>query len=517
MNAWEKFLSVIKRGLTESGILNEDGNLANPVARVIAFSQLFGKIYDALQSLNIGARYMGSDGYVYIDWDKYLSLMDVYYDDDSALFALCTRSGKLFRLPVTVSGDDITLGDPVEIPLTGRSVPTSIRVFRGPDGKRRWLAVAGSSVLNRVGEIDSTKLFDSFIAYAERTGEYPVLCFYHKYGVIRFGVADFVARDQFLYLASGPFDDNDISQSAADGLERAEQGEWGNSIGYTPTTEPELMRVAGVNIPVYNEGVNHEISIVLEREAAAHFTSIRTGEVNRSMDKATRDKLAKLVGPELADQQAALDDETNRAITQSGMVARGSGSQLHEAAQTTEPPATTTPDAREHTHQNTAPLAATLGNSTIAQDTPATQSAPAEGQARAEDVPQSFEMPEELFGALVDAIVGSEAFQTIAQGFNTLNENYAALTPRLEQIENGQRTAQQALETRLSSLEQDDETRRQEWLADLPAPRTVLTLRPRESRAVELGADGKPAAPDSTVIANQTIDALKAKRAPQHA
>lgn len=479
-----------------------------PVARVSAMSQLVGAIYDALRDLNRAAQYIGDDGYAYTDWNEYLSPMDIYYDDDGSLFLLCTKMGKLFRTPVTVSTatseDDgaielVTLGTPIEIPLSGRSVTTSVKVIRTADGKRRWLARAASSVLNRIGEIDSTALFDSFIAHAESTKQFPILSFYHKAGVIRFGIADFLARDEYLYIATGIFDDTPTAQAAADGLERATE-EWGTSIGYLPTSEPELLRVANANIPVYTTGINTEISIVLEREAAAHFTAISTREVQRLMDKATRDKLALLVGEGNADALAAQDDETNRAIATSGMIAR------------TETPAAEATPA-------TVISAATAPAETIAAQTPVTETpAAVETQARADGTPTVLELPDEMFGALVDAIVAHPAIQQIAGGVTTLTQNFEQWTPRLTALETSAAEARSATETRLAALETDDQTKRAEWLADLPAvPTTRLVLRPREARAVELDANGTPVAPDSTQIASGTLAKFNSKKATQHA
>lgn len=490
MNAWDKFLDIVKRGLVEVGLLTSDGNLPMPKNRVIAASQLFSKVYGLLDEMNLAARKIGADGYAYVDWDIYLRPMDVYYDDDGALFVLCARGGKLFRIPVNVSGEEVSLDEPVEIPLNGRSIESNIRVIRTADGKRRWLSVAASSVLNRVGEIDSTALFDSFITYAEQSRAFPTLSFYHKDHLIRFGVADFLARDGYLYIATGDFDETPVGQALADGLERSTD-EWGTSIGYLPTSEPELLRVGDVNIPVYNAGINTEISIVLERDAAAHFTNIRTEEVLRYMDKSTRDKLAGLVGPELADQLAAQDDETNRAIDANNLIARAGDTA----------PATAAPAA-------SAPVATAAPVPTAPTEAPAV----AETTTRETEAPaaQSIEIPEEMYDALAESFVGNPAIQTLMQTVNTMNETLAQLAPRVGALETN-------TETRLAALELDEQTRTQTVLDDLPATRTIVTVRPRNARAVELDEHGQAAAPDSTVIANSTLEKINAKRGQQHA
>lgn len=493
MNRISKLWEGIRRVFAEAGF----AEAAAAVQRTMAMSVLMGKVYDALRVVNKDAYKIGSDGYAYTDWDTYLSWMDLYYDDSGALFVLCTRGGKLFRIPVTISGDDVTLGDPVEIPLTGRSVRSTFRVMRTPEGKRRWLATAASSVLNRVGEIDSTALFDSFIAYAERTGEYPVLCFYHEFGVIRFGVADFLARDEYLYIASGEFDETELARAAADGLERSTE-DWGTSIGFFPTSEPELMEVGGAQIPVYTEGVNHEISVVLEREAAAHFTSISTQEVNRIMDKSTRDKLAKLVGDELADAQAAADEETNRAITASGMIARENAP----------------------TDAVTVPASESISVATMpAGDANATTAAPAivsaELQTR-ETAPAVVELSDEDFGALAELLAQKlqPQFEAQTQTLTELGARVGALEAGVAEVRTAQLDAQTTLETRVGALEQDERTKKTEWLADLPTQRKVITLRPRDARA-PVDGNGQPVEPASSQIAANTLSGMKTVARPQ--
>lgn len=490
MNPWDQLIEIIKRGLVEVGLMSKDGKPVANIARVISSQQLFGKVREALRELNMGARYIGEDGYVYIDWDKYLSDIDVYYDDDGSLFLLCTRQGKLYRLPINVNGDEISLGEPIEIPLTGRAVQSRFTVVRDTQGNLRWYAIAASSVLNRVGEIDSRELFDSFIAHVQRTGEYPILSFYHMPDQIRFGVADFLAREDNLYLASGVFDENEVARAAAAGLEKSED-EWGTSIGFFVTCEPTLLRVNGVNIPVYTQGINSEISIVLEREAAAHFTSIGTREVERSMRKDVYDRLVALVGKERADLLAAQADETNRAIDLAGMVTR-EGSAADATAQ---------------------PVVAAAGAAPSIQaataDAPATQ--PTATQERDAAAPQEFEIPEEFFNGLVEALLASPSFAGITSGIAQANASLAALAPRVESLEQSQRTAQTRIEERLAALELDDETRHAEWVADLPQQPRVITLRPREARAVELNSDGTPAEPASVGIANNTLAGMKSK------
>lgn len=202
-------------------------------------------------------------------------------------------------------------------------LPTQTRSFtitRDAQGVPRWLMIAASAVVNKVGAIDSTTLFDNFIRHAAETSEYPVLDFFHEGARVRFGVADWLKRDGALYLASGGFDDTDLARAAIAGLE-AQADYWGASIAYRVTQEP-LMLISEGQIPVYTDGVNNFISIVPKRLAANLFTATLVAEEVNRMNKAAYEELVKLVGEERAKQFESQVDDANRTITETGMVTR---------------------------------------------------------------------------------------------------------------------------------------------------------------------------------------------------
>ena len=196
---------------------------------------------------------------------------------------------------------------------------SSLVVTRQADGRARWLLIAASAVINKVGAIDSTMLFDNFIKHARETGEYPALDFLHQEDNVRLGSADWLARDRALYLASGVFDDTDLGRGALAGIE-ANPEYWGASISYRVTQPPLLMQGEGM-IPVYTDGVNNYISIVPRRMAANLFTTASIAEEVR-MEKRDFDELVRLVGAPAAQRFADEADGANRTITDAGMVVR---------------------------------------------------------------------------------------------------------------------------------------------------------------------------------------------------
>ena len=244
---------------------------------------------------------------------------DIYTSADGSMSVLFSMAGKLYRAPIMMSGTNAILGTLVEFEMPPMAT-RSIQIMRQADGTSRWLAVAAASVLNRVGEIDSRTLFDSFTANVATNG-YPQLRFYHDARLVM-GQADWVARDDNLYLASGTLADNVLGQAFAE-ASTAGRGKWGCSIGFMPTKPAEMVEIArDVQVPVYVAGVNTEISVLPEEMAASWFTTIGL-EVTRAMDEAKRKALIALIGDETRAMEFITSiDATNRSISEAGLVTR---------------------------------------------------------------------------------------------------------------------------------------------------------------------------------------------------
>ena len=258
-------------------------------------------------------------------------LMDLYIDGEG-IFAVASREGKLYRMECNISdAGDITMGEPqqVMIEFTPTETRTSIKVMRTADNKWRWYAIASVSVLNRSGEIDSRALYDSMIAHAEETGEYPEFVFYHLGEKFRFGQADYLGRDGYLYINSGLFDDTEIAGYAARSIER-DGDYWGISIGFIPKQPPTMFEVAdGISIPVYEVGRQVEVSLLPEKDAASWGTNIgtvsRSYKVNEKVKKAMKRLLTNADGTineDLLEQFVEEADTRNRAVEEEGMIAR---------------------------------------------------------------------------------------------------------------------------------------------------------------------------------------------------
>jgi hypothetical protein len=373
-------------------------------------------------------------------------LNDVYADEDTGdLFAIITSQGKLYKAAITLGADNATVGEWVECKLdfpTLRTIKT--RLIHQADGKVRWLSIACSSVLNRMGEIDSRALFQSFLDNIERTGEYPVRQFYHCGMDFVTGQVDFVAVDDNLLLMSGVYNDTELAKREIAARE-LDSGYWGESIGFLPTAPPKNLEIEnGVTIPVYAEGKLVEESTCAEHDACAWFTStIIVEEVNRMLEKRQMDALIKLFG---GDEDAAKDwlknnvDEVNRQIADNGLITLTVD--VNEPIEPVEP---------------------------VADLTPAPVPVPE---------PPNVEVDEPTIHAIGDYIL--EGMQTrITEATQPLVEAIAGITTRLETAEK-LITEYGKMPERLSKLEIDEEERKRVWLEDAPPRPTVrVSHRPR--------------------------------------
>lgn len=406
--------------------------------------------------------------------DPWVWLSNLYHDDDGTMFAILASEGKLYRANVTVVDSKVTLGEWVEVkidfPVVAQS-RTTIR--RQQDGSFRWLSISCSATLNRVGHIDSRALFDSMIEYAEEEAEYPIRMFYHAGEQFRTGQCDFMGRDEYLLVTSGVYDDTELAQREVE-ARLAEPEYWGDSIGFFPTADPEMLEVTeGIEIPIYTEGICYEISTLPEAQAAAWMTATPTlKEVTRMLKGNQKEAFVKLFEDE-EDPEAAADawlednaDTRNRAITEAGMVTRNTSEEdepegevegeVVEEGQVDEPE----PEGELEP----------VNDPVIVLDEPAMT-------ALAERLTKGIQA--HIMTDFEKAIAAQNA---VIEGLNKLIE--AAQATAVE--------ANEAVEGRLEALELDEAQKREVWAEDLPASNQVtLSYRPREETVEDEPDDPK--------------------------
>lgn len=458
--------------------------MADDKQRALAASLMFDQIYAAL------AAYQPQDEWATTGWVRIIDL----YVDNAATYLIVAREGKLYRIDLTITGDTVTLGQMLNVTELFQPVQQMrVQVVRAADGTARWIAKAATAVLNRSGEIDSIRLFDSFVQHAKDTGEYPVLDFFHLGNRLRMGGADYLARDKAVYIALGVFDDTELGRAAAKGLE--EQGDyWGTSISFLPTAEPDMVEIAdGIKVPVYTRGVNRFISILQESVAASLFTTIGVQEVDR-MDKRIQEEIEKLFGKKIADEFAASVDSTNRTIDEQQLISR----QALGAAAVPDKPTVPAPAPDPALHSNPAATAAAGAAPAAARQDP---------PAGDPDKSREFVLDDAAVKAIAAVVTKDlEArLKAIEDAFKPSMEQVSQMLPALEKVKTDFAAAQE----RIKQLEATDEEKHKQWLSDLPPRDRVVVTRPSTEHA---GAATDEV--DAASTASATLATLKTHATP---
>lgn len=434
---------------------------------------------------------------------------DVYTEDDGRMFAVLSQDGKLYRSEITLSEGQASLADWQQVvvdfkpvgtgeetrAILGHGLKPGVHIIRQADGKVRWVSVSCTAILNRVGQIDSTALFDSFIKHANETGLYPYRTFYHQGETFRTGQADYLARDGVCYITSGVYDDSDIARAEIKSREDNPEY-WGESIGYEATSEPQRLAVSdGISIQVFTQGIHKEISTVRSAHAAALYTT--TNQIVREafMNDKVFQELVTLFGDEKKAKEwaEANVDETNRSAL--SLVTRAKLELVGSASTTT---ATETPDLD------------------------GTQTESTEGQAETPETELILDEP--AIEAISRHILASPQMQALTATLNEIKATLEAVSKTSS--ENSQRLTRSvaSMDKRLQTVEGVSESGQRERLNDMPSRQTSTAglHRPRVARAnngvarrvnvrlpASVPADSDDdAAPDFQSIADQTLSQM---------
>jgi hypothetical protein len=394
--------------------------------------------------------------------DTYTYLHDLYAEDNGALFAILSRDGKLYRAPLAIAGDTLALGEMMQVvELFAPVAARSLAVKRQSDGRFRWVAIAGTAILNRSGELDSRELFENFVRRAEETGRYPRPDFFHLREAASLGPpADFVAASGVTYIASGVFDDPDDNPLVAYALRALEREPdyWGTSIEFRPIRREMLEVLPDVSIPVYVDGENEWISMLPEHEASHLMTSLAARTKEIPMNQRVKDALARLLenDEELLRAIEERADGISRTVETEHLISR----ETAETAETAEAPV-----------------------------------APAEPETPEAAMPPVVELDDDAVGLIAAAAAQSPAFAALLaplqDALEALQTGLAALSPQLAELSTRAKTA----EDRLALLERDEEDKQRQWIGDLPGgqhARLAVTYRPKVARGAVAADDDDP-------------------------
>ena len=412
---------------------------------------------------------------------NYAWLIDVYLGAEG-MFAIFSSMGHLYKATVSVDLDTNKAEIPVfseweevkeeYVPVS--QAKSSFKIRAQSDGSFRWFLIAGTTILNRNAQIDSSDLFDSMVAKCRESDSYPYLTFFHLGEAFKMGKCDFVDRDGVALLASGVFDDSKLARSMIKAYE-AEPDYWGSSIGFY-AEEPEMVEIAqDIKLPVYNDGEWIEISILPEKQACAIMTALRsTKEVNR-MEKRVEDAIRKLAGEDedLATEFVSMVDDVNRTVQEQGMIHRSSE---------------TEPEVEEE-----------------AEDTVIEDPEPTEDPAPPEpESVQEIEIDQELVDQIAEKVLAG--VKESIKGIKTEVEQLAKDVLNLHGV---QIKTEKELSAKIEKLSQDEEEKKLEWERDASSKvinKARVTFRPTQRTSEK---DAEEEAPNFAEIASETVSKLK--------
>jgi len=426
---------------------------SEPVERAVTLDNLFGQ----LDLYNYGYQLGGYFVTLYID--------------QGIIYALFNVVGNLYRSAIDFTPEGTaTLGEAERVVQEFNPAPvgrSAMSIKRQADGSARFVMVAATAVINRVGQIDSTRLFDDMIKRAQATGRYPRIDFYHlgeTDPAWEFGTVDTLCRDGYAYIASGTFDAGHPLTEAIVRAWEADPTAWGASIEYYPVLDScEYIQVArGVEVCVFNAGFNTRIAILPEAEAAALFTTIPHIDIKeqRNMNEQQKAALLRAFGGDAAAMEKFLAGVKglNNDVTARDMIAR--------AMATPEPAAVATP-AQDAAANNAGAQAQT--------ETPAGEQIGATLEV--------LELDDAAIGAIVRSTAMTEAFtEALAPVMALLSGIQEKLSAQSTDIADLDEAAATIYE-RLEAVEATEEQKRSVWMADRPARQPArVTYRAREAR-----------------------------------
>ncbi len=459
------------------------------------------------------------------DPDNYHWMQDLYYDPSTSsgqaqshaegtgtLFAVTVSAGRLWRWPVALDrNDQVSVGEPVIVKVnfsvTNEAPAGRMSTLRETsDG--RWLgaSVLCTATVNKMGILDSRGLFDSFIARFKGDGSEYINLLHLGGGVSKIGVLRHIFRDDKLLVGIYELDKDDpVAVATARTLAADAVGYWGGSIEFRHFGEPTLLEVAdGISLPVTTDGQLLGYSIARSADCAAWATCNLVFEQQRGL-MTDKDKAValELLGDEaLVAQLAARLGDKNRTL---------------------EGAITYTVEEASGTVGSGTVDSGTVGSGTVASELRPVRQAH-RPQLVVEPVETQLPAPELTFGELSRAVEGAEPIEyeldeaavatlsdvvmeravrpLVDERTGALRSDFGTLSRTVDDVM-GAFTAQVAaatanltalearLEARLALLEQDDQTRYQQYdQAKPPQPVIKLGVRPR---AIAGGSASSPA------------------------
>lgn len=415
-------------------------------------------------------------------------LVDAYIGDKE-MFAVFASGGKLYKVDLQYENDKVfLLGDLQEVVVDFNPVSQSLSLVKQADGSTRCFLIAGTTVMNRNGGLNSQQLYDSFIEALPKH-EQPYIDFFHLGKEFNMGTVDLLQRDQYTLIASFVFDDSKLSQYMIQAIE-AEPEFWGSSIAFYPTKQARLVDISdGIRLPCHDEGWLESITILPEQEARCLFTAvIQSGKEVNVMDARVLEAIKKIAGDdeEFLNDLTARVDKVNQTVDDENLIHQSAEDELEEEEV----------------------VEGTEGDSEEAGEEVPEGEGIVEDSGELVEIPQAVvEVTDEVLARVADAFADSEhvvSFMAEITGLvGELKAEVGNLTKELNEMRASNISYFKKADERFGRLELTEEDKQRQWVEDLPAsPKLSVTYRPRE----EQSAQGEKSFND---VAAETLATLK--------
>jgi hypothetical protein len=257
----------------------------------------------------------------------------VYYGmqpEKGQVILVSWEGNDLFALPYTAQNGDVVFNWDELQAVVIDFVPkfSSIKSFKGADGRWRWISMSGSAFEDRDEEIVSRASLAAGVALGDETGERGPLRLYHVRKGADVGACEMQALAGCFLVETGTWDDTELAAAARTWVDN-HQDVAGVSIGFTYS-------MAEVEENVYVGPIKIiERSLLNVNDAACPWTLLlNAGEGDKMGSKA---QVAAIVGDALADQVFGLAEDKTKELIEAGV--RYKEKDAEPAQEAAEPPA----------------------------------------------------------------------------------------------------------------------------------------------------------------------------------
>jgi hypothetical protein len=433
-------------------------------------------------------------GHVISEMIPWTWLVDCYIEEGTGkIFAILAQEGLLYQAPLIVSDTGVEVGELKQVVIDFKPVVNSFRILQNVDGTVRWFLIAASTVINRNGFINSSKLFENLKKRTEESGKYPYLTFFHCGEAMKMGMTDWMNIDGSLFLLSGLFDDSKQAECMQEAY-AIDPAYWGSSISFYPLAGDQLEVAEGVKIPVYIDGEFDEVSILPEKDACCLFTALQSkGKVNE-MKKEVEDAIRKLAGDnkEVADGFISKVDEVNKDIVDQGLVHLQK--KTEEVVPPVTPPITPAPDPIVPTTEVIPPVETIPPVEVIPPVVKPEEDKPEDKPEDVEDIkPKDIDVTPELQKLIAQKLVGLPEFSSLLKkdkdAVEELKKEIIVLKQEVTELRVMKQGEFKKLDDRLKLVEKEDEDKKKIWQEDIPRnQKFVATVRAKDSQDEDIPA-----------------------------